>query len=158
MLFHSTISSRPIIYNFVFTFSSWPFKYNIVFTFSSRPFNLIITSFSPFLADYLNIISFYLYRNRVGDFRIIVGDELPDGFHAIIFDLKSKSNQIEHNRSVLKFNSLKTTSSLLFKKLITWTINNCISQGFPTCGTRTTSGTRRCPRWYAKSQKFWFLT
>jgi len=31
-----------------------------------------------------------------------------------------------------------------------------LKQGFPTCGTRTTSGTRRSSRWYASN--FYFFT
>jgi len=30
----------------------------------------------------------------------------------------------------------------------------CLRQGFPTCGTRTTSGTRRSSRWYASNFHF----
>jgi len=29
-----------------------------------------------------------------------------------------------------------------------------IAQGFPTCGTRTTGGTRRSSRWYARTPFF----
>ena len=38
-------------------------------------------------------------------------------------------------------------------------VDTALEQGFPTCGTRTTSGTRRGPRWYAGClQNFFFIT
>jgi len=33
-----------------------------------------------------------------------------------------------------------------------------LDQGFPTCGTRTTSGTRRSLRWYARNFHFFTKT
>jgi len=73
-----------------------------------------------------------------------VNDVVYDVFH---YRLDQLSRKGIHPRCYVAWNGWVQTDIYI-----------SLEQGFPTCGTRTTSGTRRCPRWYAKSQKFWFLT